>query len=77
MDSVTVPLPWKIYSSDNRFDMDFIPLLDRESAFDFKLMKSIQHQVFGHFTGRITLDDGTVLRVKDFFGFAEDVLNWW
>ncbi len=69
--------PWKISSSDNRFDMDFVPLLDRESAFDFKLMKSIQHQVFGHFTGRITLDDGTVLEVKDFFGFAEDVLNWW
>ena len=69
--------PWKISSSDNRFEMDFIPLLDRESAFDYKLMKSIQHQVFGHFTGRMILDDGTILKVKDFFGFAEDVLNWW
>ncbi|MBU0969459.1 MAG: DUF2804 domain-containing protein [Proteobacteria bacterium] len=69
--------PWKITSNDNRFEMDFIPLLDRQSSLDVKLIKSVQHQVFGHFTGTIILDDGTVLKVKDFFGFAEDVLNWW
>lgn len=38
---------------------------------------SDQHQVFGHFTGRITLDDGTVLLVRDSFGFAEKVENKW
>jgi len=31
----------------------------------------------GYFTGTVILDDGTVLKVKDFFGFVEDVLNWW
>ena len=36
-----------------------------------------KHQVFGRFTGRITLDDGTVLPVRDFFGFAEKVENKW
>jgi len=69
--------PWKITSSDHRFEMDFTPVLDRQSSFDFKLLKSIQHQVFGHFTGYVTLDDGSVLKVNKFFGFAEDVLNWW
>ena len=69
--------PWKITSNDQRFEMDFIPILDRSSRFDLKLIKSIQHQVFGHFTGAVTLDDGRVIRVNRFFGFAEDVLNWW
>lgn len=68
---------WKITSSDNRFEMDFAPMLDRQSSFDFKLLKSVQHQVFGHFTGYVILDDGSVLNIKKFFGFAEDVLNWW
>lgn len=77
MDDQDYMKPWKISSSDHRFEMDFIPLLDRHSAFDLKLIKSIQHQVFGHFTGKVTLDNGTILPVKDFFGFAEDVLNWW
>ncbi|MBU2513151.1 DUF2804 domain-containing protein [bacterium] len=69
--------PWKITSNDGRFEMDFVPLLDRQSSLDVKLIKSVQHQVFGHFTGSVILDDGTVLKVKDFLGFAEDVLNWW
>lgn len=69
--------PWTFHSSDNRFEMDFFPILDRQSAFDFKLIKSIQHQVFGHFSGRIRLDDGTCLEVRDFFGFAEEVFNCW
>ncbi len=69
--------PWKFTSNDGRFEMDFVPLLDRQSSLDLKLIKSMQHQVFGHFTGSVTLDDGTVLKVNDFLGFAEDVLNWW
>lgn len=69
--------PWKITSNDGRFEMDFVPLLDRASSFDFKLLKSVQHQVFGHFSGRVVLDDGTALNVTEFLGFAEDVLNWW
>jgi hypothetical protein len=69
--------PWKITSNDHRFEMDFTPVLDRQSRFDFKLLKSVQHQVFGHFTGFVTLDDGSVLKINKFFGFAEDVLNWW
>ncbi|HPE90369.1 MAG TPA: DUF2804 family protein [Spirochaetales bacterium] len=40
-------------------------------------MKSVQHQVFGEFTGKAVLDDGQAIRVDRFLGFAEDVLNWW
>ena len=57
--------------------MDFRPVLDRASCTDVKLIKSDQHQVFGMFTGKAVLDDGTVIEVKDFPGFAEKVENKW
>lgn len=69
--------PWKFTSDDGRFEMDFVPVLDRASCTDVKLIKSDQHQVFGRFTGTAVLDDGTRLEVKDLMGFAEKVLNKW
>ena len=68
---------WNFTSDDNRFYMDFTPVLDRSALTSMIVIKSDQHQVFGRFTGRVTLDDGTVLPVRDFFGFAEKVENKW
>ena len=69
--------PWKFTSDDGRFEMDFEPVIDRASCTDVKLIKSDQHQVFGRFSGTATLDDGTVLRIRDLMGFAEKVENKW
>ena len=69
--------PWTFTSDDGRFEMDFVPVLDRASCTDVKLIKSDQHQVFGKFTGKAILDDGQVIEVKDFPGFAEKVENKW
>ncbi|MBQ9734152.1 MAG: DUF2804 family protein, partial [Clostridia bacterium] len=69
--------PWTFTSDDGRFEMDFQPVLDRYSGTSVVVVESIQHQVFGRFTGKAVLDDGTVLEVKDFFGFAEKVKNKW
>lgn len=69
--------PWTFTSDDGRFEMDFVPVLDRSSCTDVKIIKSDQHQVFGKFTGRAVLDDGKVIEVKDFPGFAEKVENKW
>ena len=69
--------PWTFTSDDGRFEMAFTPVLDRAACTDVKLIKSDQHQVFGRFTGTATLDDGTVIRVEDFPGFAEKVENKW
>ena len=69
--------PWKFTSNDKRFEMDFVPIVDRASAVDLKIIRSIQHQVFGRFSGTVVLDDGRTLRIKDFLGFAEEVENWW
>ena len=69
--------PWTFTSDDGRFEMDFVPVLDRFSGTDFKVLCSIQHQVFGRFTGKAVLDDGVEIKIKDFFGFAEKVFNKW
>ncbi|MFW9767323.1 MAG: DUF2804 domain-containing protein [Candidatus Thorarchaeota archaeon] len=69
--------PWKFTSSDGRFEMDFEPIVDRYGKFNLLLIKSEQHQVFGRFSGKVGLDDGTELKVHRFLGFAEDVYNRW
>lgn len=67
--------PWKITSSDLRFEMDFVPLLDRSAVINALVVKSDQHQVFGRMSGKAVLDDGRVLEIKDLLCFAEDVYN--
>ena len=69
--------PWSFTSSDGRFEMDFFPLLDRFSDTNLLLLRSWQHQVFGRFTGRAILDDGTRFEIKELLGFAEKVENRW
>ena len=69
--------PWRITSSDGRMEAVFHPVLDRASDIEIGPLGSDQHQVFGHFTGTATLDDGTVLHLDRFFGFAEKVRNKW
>ncbi len=69
--------PWKFSSSDGRFEMDFVPILDRFDDTNLGIIRSCQHQVFGYFTGIAVLDNGTKVEVKDFLGFAEKVMNRW
>lgn len=68
---------WRFTSSDGRFEMDFTPIIDRCSNTNILIIESDQHQVFGRFSGKAVLDDGTVLPIKDLLGFAEKVKNRW
>ena len=68
---------WKITSSDNRINLVFDPIIDRNSDTNILIIQSNQHQVFGYFTGSIVLDNGEVLNLSNFFGFAEKVKNRW
>jgi len=69
--------PWTFTSDDGRFEMDFEPILDRHSNTALLVLSSNQHQVFGKYSGKAILDDGTVITIKDFMGFAEKVANAW
>lgn len=75
MDTNDYIKPWKFTSNDGKFEMDFEPILDRYGKFNLLLLKSVQHQVFGLFSGKVVLEDGNELKVDNFLGFAEDVYN--
>ena len=74
-DTADYMAPWRFTSSDGRFEMSMQPLLDRTSRTELVLVRSIQHQVFGTFSGHVVLDDGTKHRIDGLLGFAEDVFN--
>lgn len=68
--------PWTFTSSDGRFEMDFVPIIDRNDYTSVaNLIVTDQHQVFGRMTGKAVLDDGRVIEIKDFLCFAEKVHN--
>lgn len=69
--------PWVFTSSDHRFEMEFQPIVDRAARTSLGVILSDQHQVFGKFNGKAVLDDGGILELKDFTGFAEKVHNKW
>lgn len=83
LDQVTFHIPdsytdqWQFTSNDGRFELTFEPVIDRNSNTKILMIESDQHQVFGHFSGEVTLDDGRVLTVDRVFGFAEEVMNKW
>ena len=68
---------WSIESDDKRLRLDFVPIMDCATRTDAKVLKSDRHQVFGRFSGKVVLDAGTELEVKDFFGFAEKIETKW
>ena len=68
---------WTFTSDDGRFEMSFEPIIDRFANTNAVLIGSNQHQVFGLFTGKAVLDDGTVIELNEFLGFAEKVSNKW
>lgn len=69
--------PWTFTSNDGRFEAVFEPILDRSSLTNALVLKSDQNQVFGRFSGKAVLDDGTIIVMDHFLGFAEKVFNRW
>lgn len=68
--------PWTIKSNDEKVKLEFIPILDRHDDTNLLILKSLQHQVFGHFSGKLVVD-GKEVELKDKVGFAEKVTNYW
>lgn len=68
--------PWKFTSKDGSINMTFEPIIDRHDDTDVIVIKSLQHQVFGKFSGYIIADNKKV-EFKDMLGFAEKVRNCW
>lgn len=69
--------PWTITSNDNRCELQFTPILDRNDVVNLLIFKSIQHQIFGYFTGSFVLDNGETITIEKLLFFAEEVYNHW
>jgi hypothetical protein len=63
--------PWSFTSSDQRLDMTFTPIMERTGKHRLLLHSIKRRQVFGHFSGKMILDDGSEIEFKDIMGFAE------
>ena len=69
--------PWIIKSDNDRINLKFWPQVNRQSKFNYLIIKSDQNQVFGVFEGEVILDHGQKIRFKNLHGFAEKVSNRW
>ena len=69
--------PWKFISEDGRFDLTMTPFYDHHSDMNILAMRMHSHQVHGLWNGRVTLDDGKVLEIRDMYAFCEYVENRW
>jgi len=68
---------WTFYSSDGKVELMFEPIVDRYAPFYAVFLAFLPHQVFGRYTGKITLDSGEVVNIEDMLGFSERVTNLW
>jgi hypothetical protein len=62
---------WRFTSSDQRLEMTFNPIMERTGRHRLFFHSLKRRQVFGHFSGKIILDDGSEMEFKDIMGFAE------
>ncbi len=69
--------PWHFVSDDGRFDMTMKPFLDHHTDTNALFARMHAHQVHGLWSGTATLDDGTILEIKDMYAFCEYVENRW
>ena len=70
-------LPWIFVSEDGRFNVKMQPFYDHHSDLNALVMRMHSHQVHGLWNGTVTLDDGRVIEIKDFYAFCEYVENRW
>ena len=69
--------PWQFISEDGRFNLCMQPFYDHHTDLNVLVMRMHSHQVHGLWNGTVTLDDGTVLEIHDFYAFCEYVENRW
>jgi hypothetical protein len=75
--SVDYMYPWRFTDSEKRLALDFTPFKERVAQTNLGIIFSEVHQMFGHYSGQITTDEGEVIQVKDLVGFAEEHQARW
>jgi hypothetical protein len=69
--------PWHFTDDEGCLDLTFTPFKDRTAQTNLGVIFSSVHQMFGRYSGRVMLDDGTPLEIRDLLGFAEEHQARW
>jgi len=64
-------VPWRFTSNDNRLEMIFIPQQERDESHQLFFYSLKRRQLFGSFTGKVILDDGTDITFHGITGIVE------
>jgi hypothetical protein len=64
--------PWRFIDDQGRLDLVFTPFKDRTARTNLGIIFSEVHQMFGRYNGRVILDDGKPLEIRELVGFAEE-----
>ena len=67
---------WTFTSEKGDINLKFEPIIDRYANTNALIIQSKQHQVFGYFSGSITVE-GKKYKFERLLGFAEMVTNRW
>ena len=63
--------PWRFTSNDSRIEMTFMPQQERDENHQMFFYSFKRRQLFGSFSGRVMLDDGSEFTFSDLLGIAE------
>jgi hypothetical protein len=64
-------MPWRFTSNDNCLEMIFEPQQERDESRQMFFYSYRRRQLFGTFSGKVVLDDGSELDFQDITGLAE------
>jgi len=64
--------PWKFTDNQGLLNLIFTPFKDRLAKTNLGIITSEVHQMFGRYTGQVTSDDGSVIKINNLIGFAEE-----
>jgi hypothetical protein len=70
--------PWRIRApKSGAVDLRFTPFLGRVAGNNTGLVRSVVHQLFGHWDGEIVDAEGRRIRVSELLGWAEEHVARW
>jgi hypothetical protein len=64
--------PWKFTDSDHRLSLDFVPVKERVAKTNLGIIFSEVHQMLGKYSGSVQTDEGSILKINNLNGFAEE-----
>lgn len=69
--------PWHISDRDHRIRLTFRPVYDDYTSINWLLVHNTCHQLYGHLSGTVELENGTVREIRDMVFFCRHEIDRW